>query len=132
MVIPPSVLIQVGLKMFSGNRVVNSVYPTLYERPEALYCVCVDIPTHINLFHMVNLLMLESTLVKVLVSSHFVSVYWIRLDGLETYPPALCYSVGFLMEDTPEYKTIALGISEAQVLGRMTIPSGFILLINNS
>jgi hypothetical protein len=32
---------------------------------------------------------------------------WEYLDGLEPMPPCVCYSVGFLIEDHAEYKTLA-------------------------
>ncbi len=51
---------------------------------------------------------------------------WEYLDGLEPMPPCVCYSVGFLIEDNKDYKTIALGLSDTQVLGRTTIPTGCI------
>ena len=51
---------------------------------------------------------------------------WEYLDEIEPMPPCVCYSVGFIIEDTTDYKTIALGLSETQVLGRTTIPSGCI------
>jgi len=51
---------------------------------------------------------------------------WEYLDEIDPLPPCLCYSVGFIIENHPDYKTIALGLSDTQVLGRMTIPSGCI------
>jgi hypothetical protein len=51
---------------------------------------------------------------------------WEYLDEIEPMPPCTCHSVGFIIEDTQDYKTIALGLSETQVLGRTTIPSGCI------
>ena len=48
---------------------------------------------------------------------------WEYLDELEPMPPCICHSVGFIIEDCKDYKTIALGLSETQVLGRTTIPS---------
>ena len=51
---------------------------------------------------------------------------WEYLDEIEPMPPCVCYAVGFIIEDTPDYKTLALGLSDAQVLGRTTIPSGCI------
>jgi hypothetical protein len=51
---------------------------------------------------------------------------WEYLDEIESMPPCTCYSVGFLVEDKKDYKTIALGLSATQVLGRTTIPSGCI------
>lgn len=54
---------------------------------------------------------------------------WEYLDEIEPMLPCVCYSVGFLIEDNNDYKTLALGLSETQVLGRMTIPSGCITSI---
>jgi len=51
---------------------------------------------------------------------------WEYLDEIEPMPPCICYTVGFIIEDTKDYKTIALGLSDTQVLGRTTIPSGCI------
>jgi hypothetical protein len=51
---------------------------------------------------------------------------WEYLDEIGSLPPGLCHSVGFLIEDRKDYKTIALGLSDTQVLGRTTIPSGCI------
>ena len=48
------------------------------------------------------------------------------LDEIEPMPPCLCYAVGFIIEDNSDYKTLALGLSETQVLGRTTIPAGCI------
>ena len=51
---------------------------------------------------------------------------WEYLDEIEPIPPCVCSAVGFLIEDNPDYKTIALGLSDTQVLGRTTIPVGCI------
>ena len=51
---------------------------------------------------------------------------WEYLDEIEPMPPCVCYTVGFIIEDNKDYKTLALGLSETQVLGRTTIPSGCI------
>jgi len=51
---------------------------------------------------------------------------WEYLDEIEPIPPCICYAVGFIIEDNKNYKTIALGLSDTQVLGRTTIPSGCI------
>lgn len=51
---------------------------------------------------------------------------WEYLDEIESMPPCICRSVGFMIEDNSDYKTIALGLSDAQVLGRTTIPTGCI------
>jgi len=47
---------------------------------------------------------------------------WEYLDEIEPLPPCTCYTVGFMIDDSDEYKTLALGLSETQVLGRTTIP----------
>ena len=47
---------------------------------------------------------------------------WEYLDDIEPMPPCICYSVGFIIDDNNNYITIALGLSDTQVLGRMTIP----------
>jgi hypothetical protein len=51
---------------------------------------------------------------------------WEYLDQIETMQPCICRSVGFLIENKKDYKTIALGLTDNQVLGRTTIPSGCI------
>jgi hypothetical protein len=51
---------------------------------------------------------------------------WEYLEDLEPLAPVMCTSVGFLIEDTPEYKTIVHTINITQVLGRITIPSSCI------
>lgn len=51
---------------------------------------------------------------------------WEYLDEIESMPPCTCYSVGFIIEDNSDYKTIALGLTDTQVLGRTTIPTGCI------
>ena len=47
---------------------------------------------------------------------------WEYLDEIEPMPPCVCYSVGFIIEDHSDYKTLALGLTDTQVLGRTTIP----------
>ena len=47
---------------------------------------------------------------------------WEDLEGLEAMPPCVCYTVGFLLDDKEDYKTVALATRENQVLGRLTIP----------
>ncbi len=51
---------------------------------------------------------------------------WEHLDDIESMPPCTCYAVGFLIDGNDEYTTLALGLSETQVLGRTTIPAGCI------
>ena len=51
---------------------------------------------------------------------------WEYLDEIEPMPPCRCYAVGFIIEENNDYKTLALGLSETQVLGRTTIPASCI------
>ena len=48
---------------------------------------------------------------------------WEFLNDIEPLKPSRCTSIGFLLDDAREYKTIVQSISNNQVLGRMTIPS---------
>jgi hypothetical protein len=52
-----------------------------------------------------------------------VTYSWEYWDEIEPLKPDRCYSVGFLLEDAEEYKTIAQSISETQVIGRVSIPN---------
>jgi hypothetical protein len=47
---------------------------------------------------------------------------WEFLDKIESMKPSKCFSVGFLIEETSQYKTIAQSINDTQVIGRTTIP----------
>jgi len=51
-----------------------------------------------------------------------ISSQWEYLDEVEPLKPSECLSVGFLIEDAEEYKTIAQSLNDTQVLGRTTIP----------
>lgn len=51
---------------------------------------------------------------------------WEYLDKIESLTPSICYSAGFIIEDNRDYKTLALGLSDSQVLGRTSIPIGCI------
>jgi hypothetical protein len=48
---------------------------------------------------------------------------WEFIDSLSPLIPCECTSVGFLVEDKKEYKTIVQTKSNEQVVGRMTIPT---------
>jgi hypothetical protein len=50
---------------------------------------------------------------------------WELLNEIEPVLPIHCISVGFLIDEKPEYKTIALNMSESgnQICGRITIPN---------
>lgn len=54
---------------------------------------------------------------------------WEYLENIEPLKPMICLSVGFLLDDNEEYKTIAPTIGGGQVLGRITIPTCSILKI---
>jgi hypothetical protein len=51
---------------------------------------------------------------------------WEYIDGLEPLQPITCTSIGFLVEETPAYKTLAYSRSDTQVCGRVTIPTACI------
>lgn len=51
---------------------------------------------------------------------------WEYLSDLESLEPVQCNSVGYLVEDNKDYKTLAQSVSHTQVLGRITIPIGSI------
>lgn len=51
------------------------------------------------------------------------SFEWEYLDEIESLKPVVCKSIGFLIEDNREFKTIAPTIGGGQVLGRITIPT---------
>lgn len=51
---------------------------------------------------------------------------WERIEGIEALEPVVCSSVGFLIQETPAYKTIAHSKSDTQVCGRITIPTACI------
>lgn len=48
---------------------------------------------------------------------------WEYKDDLEPLEPNVIISIGYLLEDTDRYKTIAQSVSEHQVLGRLSIPT---------
>ena len=54
---------------------------------------------------------------------------WEYFDEIMPMKPNTCRSIGFLIEETKEYKTLAPNISETQVLGRITIPLRSIIKI---
>lgn len=51
------------------------------------------------------------------------STEWEYLEDIENLSPVMCKSIGFLLVDTKEYKTLASTMSESQVWGRITIPT---------
>lgn len=54
---------------------------------------------------------------------------WEYLSDLEPLEPVQCHSVGYLIEDNKDYKTLVQSISHNQILGRITIPFCSILSI---
>ena len=56
------------------------------------------------------------------VDSKGITDQWEYRDEIETIPPSICWSVGFLVEETDQHMTIAQSVSETQVMGRTTIP----------
>jgi len=51
---------------------------------------------------------------------------WEYFDDLKPLMPVQCHSVGYLLEDKKDYKTIVQSISHNQILGRISIPVGCI------
>ena len=51
---------------------------------------------------------------------------WEYLDDLKPLLPVTIKTTCFLIEETPDYKTIAHSMSETQVVGRITIPTACI------
>jgi hypothetical protein len=51
---------------------------------------------------------------------------WEYIEGIEALEPVVCSSVGFLIQETSAYKTIAHSMSDSQVCGRITIPTACI------
>lgn len=74
MVVSPSILIQVTLKMLSRYRVVDPINPTLHERPESLNRVRVNIPTYVDFGRVVNPVMVEPRLPQRVVGTHFIGI----------------------------------------------------------
>lgn len=56
---------------------------------------------------------------------------WEFREELEPLLPCQCLSIGFVVERTKEYTTIAQSVSENQILGRLTIPNCSINYIKN-
>jgi hypothetical protein len=68
---------------------------------------------------------LEKKLEKVEITwldSKGITPNWEYRDEIESLKPTIVTSIGYLLEDANEYKTIAQSISADQVLGRTTIP----------
>jgi len=57
------------------------------------------------------------------VDSFGVTAGWEFKDDLEPLTPPRCQTVGFLIHDGEDHKTVAMTNSESQVLGRMAIPA---------
>lgn len=48
---------------------------------------------------------------------------WEFFDDTEPLEPYICYSVGFLLDDNKDYKTLCANVNSKQVIGRITIPA---------
>ena len=55
---------------------------------------------------------------------------WVHWEDVEPMPPAECMSIGYIIEETADYVTIAQSATDTQVLGTMTIPKCAITEIN--
>ena len=47
---------------------------------------------------------------------------WEFLNNMKPLPPARVVSVGWIIDETDSYITLAGGLNDTQILGRMTIP----------
>ncbi len=54
---------------------------------------------------------------------------WEFLEDIQPLVPCECTSVGYLIDENKDYKTIVQSISKEQVLGRMSIPTACIIKI---
>lgn len=54
---------------------------------------------------------------------------WDYIEDLEPLLPLKCETIGFLLEDTPQYKVIVQTVSDNLVLGRISIPTVSIVKI---
>lgn len=54
--------------------------------------------------------------------SRGVTTGWDFYDDLTPLKPMRCFTVGYLIEETAEYKTLVQTISDDQCVGRITIP----------
>jgi hypothetical protein len=61
------------------------------------------------------------------IDSNGVTAAWEFVDDLEELEPSHCRSIGFLLRDGRDYKTLVQTVSDEQVLGRITIPTRSIL-----
>jgi len=60
------------------------------------------------------------------IDSHGVTSTWEFWEEIEELKPARVKSVGYLIADKEGYKTIVQSVSDTQILGRLTIPTGCI------
>lgn len=60
------------------------------------------------------------------VDSYGVEGTWESWDELPPFLPVEVFSIGYLIDNNKNYKTIAQSVSETHILGRMTIPIGCI------
>ena len=61
------------------------------------------------------------------VDSKGITYQWEYLDEIEPLKPCICKSIGYLVDDNDDYKTITQTISDTQIAGRMTIPTKAII-----
>lgn len=57
------------------------------------------------------------------VDSKGITSSWEDRDDLEPMGVCLCKTIGFIIESTDEYVTVAQSVTDDQVLGRMSIPT---------
>ena len=57
------------------------------------------------------------------VDSKGVTTAWEYIDEIKPLTPCIVNSVGYLLDDNEDYKTLVQSIEENQILGRLTIPT---------
>ena len=57
------------------------------------------------------------------IDSKGITSEWEFKEDIKPLTPCLCVSIGWLLDDNEEYKTIVQSDSDNQCLGRMTIPA---------
>lgn len=75
MVVAKAVFIKVGLQIMASHIVIDTAQPVLYERPESLNCIGVDVANNVHLLAVIDSAVLpaasaESLIGRVIVGEH--------------------------------------------------------------
>ncbi len=63
------------------------------------------------------------------IDSKGITSEWEFEEDVEPLEPAICYTVGYLIDDKKKYKTVCQSYGNEQIIGRMAIPSCSIIKI---